>query len=140
MSAGQETIYLQDRNVLITNTRAIMAGHTFAMANVTSVSMTSNTASPLPVLISLGVGAVGAMYGSIYAAVASLSLWPLFLGPVCCAALVILGWLLLSSETMITYAVRIGSSGGEANVLASKDQAYVQRIVDAMNEAIIQRG
>ncbi len=139
MSAAKEVTYLQDRNVLVTNTRAIMAGRAFAMANVTSVSISKTTS--YAGIYSLGVGVFGAMGGFICAASSEpFSFGALFLGIVFCAAFVILGWLLLSSENRTTYTVIIGSSGGEVNALASKDQAYIQTVVAAVNAAIIQRG
>lgn len=39
-----------------------------------------------------------------------------------------------------TYVVRIGSASGEANILSSKDRASIQKIVAAINNAIIGRG
>ncbi|HCW06926.1 MAG TPA: hypothetical protein DGG95_06135 [Cytophagales bacterium] len=38
------------------------------------------------------------------------------------------------------YSVRISTNAGEANSLTSKDQNYIQKIVDALNDAIIHRG
>ncbi len=38
------------------------------------------------------------------------------------------------------YAVRISTNAGETNSLVSKDKSYIQEIVDALNEAIINRG
>jgi len=42
--------------------------------------------------------------------------------------------------TKPSYVVRIGSASGEANALVSKDRAFVGKIVNAMNEAIVKRG
>ena len=38
------------------------------------------------------------------------------------------------------FAVRIGSASGEVDGLRHRSKAYAQKIVDAMNEAIIERG
>ena len=38
------------------------------------------------------------------------------------------------------FSVQISSNSGESNALISKDKIYVQKIVDAVNEAIIHRG
>jgi hypothetical protein len=52
----------------------------------------------------------------------------------------IVGGITLMVRAKPTYVVRIGSASGEANALASKDRDHIQKIVDAMNEAIIKRG
>lgn len=38
------------------------------------------------------------------------------------------------------YAVRISTNAGEVNSIVSKDRDYIQKIVNALNEAIIHRG
>jgi hypothetical protein len=46
----------------------------------------------------------------------------------------------LIGQAKPSYVVRIGSASGESDGLVSKDSEYIQKIVDAMNKAIIQRG
>ena len=38
------------------------------------------------------------------------------------------------------YSVRISSNSGEANGFRSKDKDYIQKIVNALNDAMIHRG
>ncbi|MDO3641277.1 DUF6232 family protein [Mucilaginibacter sp. L3T2-6] len=38
------------------------------------------------------------------------------------------------------FAVRISTNSGESNSIISKDKTYIQKIVNALNEAIIHRG
>lgn len=39
-----------------------------------------------------------------------------------------------------SYHIRIGSTSGEATLLTSKDKQYATSVVNAVNQAIIQRG
>ena len=39
-----------------------------------------------------------------------------------------------------SYIVRIGSASGKTDALGSQDEAWIKKIVNAMNEAIVQRG
>jgi len=38
------------------------------------------------------------------------------------------------------FAVRISTNSGESNSIVSKDKAYIQKIVNALNDAIVHRG
>ncbi|MCS3867576.1 hypothetical protein J3D55_000492 [Chryseobacterium ginsenosidimutans] len=53
--------------------------------------------------------------------------------------LIILGILILLSIKN-EFAVRISTNAGEANSIVSKNKDYVQKIVSALNDAIIHRG
>ena len=43
------------------------------------------------------------------------------------------------TQAKTKYSVRIGSASGEADAFMSSDKEEIQKIVDAMNEAIINR-
>jgi Family of unknown function (DUF6232) len=53
---------------------------------------------------------------------------------------VIIGILWFISVNKDEYAVRISTNSGESNSLVHNDEAYIQKIVDALNDAIIHRG
>ncbi|OGC81519.1 MAG: hypothetical protein A2V81_04430 [Candidatus Abawacabacteria bacterium RBG_16_42_10] len=54
--------------------------------------------------------------------------------------LILLIWGIASANNAKpTFAVRIGTAGGESNVLESSDSEHIQKIVDAMNKAIVYR-
>jgi len=55
------------------------------------------------------------------------------------ALLMIIGIVLIFNAKP-TYTVKVGSASGEVSALKSKDEKYIQSIVQAMNEAIIKRG
>lgn len=117
----QERVFFQDSNVTITQSRYIANGTTYAMRNISSVDVfkvplkyTAET-----ILIILGVG-----------------LLPLFgLG------LIFIIWaIIMSNKKKPNYAVRITTNAGETNSFISPEKEYIQKIVNAINEAIIQRG
>ncbi len=47
-------------------------------------------------------------------------------------------WILIAQKPK--YAVEIGSASGRVSAITSKEKAYIQSIVNAMNEAFIKRG
>jgi hypothetical protein len=129
--ADEVSVY-NDANITITNLRAMLQGKTYAMANVTSVSVYTQLVSKVPgtvvavfgALILLGSLEAGEVKGCIA-----------FVG---CLFLIIGGVHAYNARNR--YWVRIGSASGETNALSSTDQTYVARIVHAMNEAIVKRG
>lgn len=124
---GPERTYYSDGAITITNARAVLGGKTYAMANVTSASMFSEPPSRklgialaiFGALIALGGGASGAG---------------------------VFGWVLLVVGVMLIgtakgkHFVKLGSASGEANALEDSRREHIQKIVDALNEAIIKRG
>lgn len=127
-----EVLVYDDANIQISNLRATLHGKTYAMANVTSVSVFTQTKSKLPGILLLVLGVV---------------LAPLGLAgndePGCfvVAAIVLISTGFASAvAARDVYWMRIGSASGEANALSSRDADYIARIVAAMNEAIVLRG
>ena len=122
--------YSDDKGVRITNTRAIISNTTYAMANITSVSMG---------VIQPGIGfqafliIAGVLLAGICAAGKA---WAGTVIGVIVAALAV--WWLTTLKP--TYTVQIGSASGSAHAIQSKEMQYIQRVVNAMNEAFIKRG
>ena len=126
-----ETKYLEDGNVIVTNARAVLKGKTFAMVNITSVSMGEVPPNRMIwiILALVGVAIAGC----------SLSSGKVNLGGVLGILLCIFG-LVIAAGLKKQYAVRIGSAGGETVGLSSFDREYIQKIVNAINQAIVNRG
>jgi pyruvate carboxylase len=53
------------------------------------------------------------------------------------AVLTIGGSILWLRSLKPTYHIAISSASGEANALSSKDQAYIERVVKSINDAIV---
>lgn len=119
-----ETTYYSQGGIDITNSRAIIGGKTYAMANITSVSM--GVISPNYILPAV-VGIAGLLMLSI-------SDFRLF------GLLALVGAGVLFYMAKRRYTVNIGSASGESHALVDKDKGRIQEIVDAMNKAIVERG
>lgn len=128
--ADQEKEYYRSGNVLITNTRAELGGRTFAMANVTAVSMAttgSSTFGPAVLLAaavlvgSMGLSRGGAQQLVVGAVMAALAIW----------------WI---RSLKPTYSVNLGSASGESKALQSQNKAEIEQVVAAIQQAIIERG
>lgn len=124
MDQTAEKDFYVDQLVKVTQSRFIVGGKTYAMRNISSVSLYKIEKSrfiPI-VLIVIGVlmllGENTWFFGVFLAGLGVTWLW------------------LLKDE----YAVRISTNAGEVNSIQSVDQAYVQRIVDALNNALVHRG
>ena len=119
---SQETTLYQDGDILVTKQRAVLGGKTFAMSNITSVSMGVVPANTGIAWVLIIVGVLGALcsYG--------LTLIVVAIGV----------YMLINAKP--TYIVRLGSAAGEVDGLASRNREHIQQIVNALNEAIIRRG
>ncbi len=129
---ADETAVYQDKNIHVTNLRAMLQGKTYAMANVTSVSMFTQYGNKAPGVILAVLGGLillAALPGSeMRGCFGGLGLVMLVIGIAVAAAAKNIYW------------VRIGSASGETNALSSRDRDYIWGIVNAMNEAIVRRG
>jgi hypothetical protein len=128
-----EVSYYQDDAVSVTNARAVLGGKTYAMANITSVSMAEKPANRTP-------GIIIAVIGLVIAACLGL------VGGNSNATGLLVGIAIIGAGVAIavsakpSYIIKIGSASGEGDGLVSEDREQIQKIVSAMNEAIIKRG
>lgn len=116
-----EKTFFQDAGATVTNARFMTNGQTHAMSGITSVQEVTNEP----------------MHG-----------WPILLGAiglVVCATNVAMGIAILIGAVFwwysqkATYTVTIRTSAGELKALTDTDGVRVQRIVQALNEAIVYR-
>ncbi|MCB0465793.1 MAG: hypothetical protein KDC78_09005 [Aequorivita sp.] len=120
----QEKMFYQDSTVTVTQSRYIAGSKTYAMRNISSVSLFKIDKSRTGAILLLVVGILllfpegTRVVGGIIA----------ILGGI---------WLFSIKDE---YSVRISTNAGEANSLVSKDQVYIQKVVNALNDAIIHRG
>lgn len=120
-----EKTFYQDANVLVTQSRIVVYGKTYAMRNISSVGMSEN--SKLFLKIASTIMFIFALIG--------LYLKDYWIG---IAALGIAIIILLNARN--EYVMIISSNSGDNNALSSKNRDYIQSIIDAINEAIIHRG
>ncbi len=124
MEIQNEVTFYRDETVLVTQSRYVTSSKTYAMRNISSVHTFEIVKSKtLPgILILIGFLMLFSEEMRIVGGVI------LFLG--------VLILLLMKND----YAVRISTNSGEANSIVSSDREYVEKVVNALNEAIIHRG
>lgn len=129
-SLSKEQTYHKDKRVTVTSARAIIDDSTYPMRNIASVSSRkiepNNTGAMIAILIGLLIG-MCAFVGESWAFILA-------------GGTVIFVGVLVAATNKTKYAVRIGTSSGETNALTSINKAYIEKIVEAINTAIIERG
>lgn len=118
----KEKSYFKNKGIHITNTRAIFPNKTYAMANITSVSIGEEKQDRTVPITIIVIGVIG------------LTFFPEIGFP-----LILVGtiWIYMKKKE---YSVKIGSSSGEIEGFTSKNRELVRKVVSAMNDAIIDRG
>lgn len=117
-----ETTFFEYEGVRVTNTRFIVDGQTFAMNNITSVKpLEQNPNRLLPgLLIIIGVlPAINGAYGGLVLSLIGGAWW-------------------IMQKTV--YHVMLHTAGGETSALKTFQKEYLQRVVTALNNAIVHRG
>ena len=133
--SGSERTILQEGTVQITDKRALLGAKTYSMANVTSVTLAEDKPGvALPVIF----GTLGVFSLAAYVCV-------LVLGESVSTVLIIgiffsgLAALLYFAKGGPKYIVRIGSASGEIDGMISRDREQIEKIVKAINDAIVMR-
>ncbi|QIY91829.1 DUF6232 family protein [Chryseobacterium gallinarum] len=121
---SDETIFYKDSFVTVTQSRYVTQSKTYAMRNISSVHVFEIIKSKSKAIILLILGLLLLLSKDLF-----------WVGII----LSILGaWWLFTLKN--EYAVRISTNAGEANSIVSKNRDYIQKIVNALNDAIIHRG
>ena len=129
MSVVETTVYNED-NVLVTTSRLVINGQTYAMSGITSVQFLKESPSKKRPISLLAIGAIIGFFG-----LASGLGLASFIG--LATAVIGIYLLMLQKEE---YSVRLATASGESRDLKSESRERVASVVDAINEAIIQRG
>ncbi len=123
MEAQADKTFFQDDNATVTQSRFVTGSKTFAMRNVSSVTLFEIKADRTIQWILIIVGVILLFTSYYLAGIAIAGIGALWL-----------------KYTKNQYSVRISTNAGETNGFISKDKEYVQSIVNAINDAIIYRG
>ena len=134
---AEPTYYSDDKGVRITATRLIMPGKTpqegpttYSMANITSVKTVKEEPNRLAGVFIAVLGIIAIVVGiySDYNEVTIGGVVALLIG--------------LAAAILVkpVYHLKIASASGEMDALNRKEKDYIDRIVTAINEALIKRG
>ncbi|MCT2563620.1 DUF6232 family protein [Chryseobacterium herbae] len=124
METQNETKFYQDSAVTVTQSRFVTQSKTYAMRNISSVHVFEIIKSKTKAILMVVFGLLFLFSKDIF-----------WIGLI----IIVLGILWLFSIKN-EYAVRISTNAGEANSIISKNKDYIQKIVNALNDAIIHRG
>jgi hypothetical protein len=129
--APEVTFYSDEGGVRVTNSRLIIGPVTYAMLNVTSVSRAFTKPNRLGPVLLLAIGGLVVLASFS----GKFEIGPFMIGIVF-AGLGALVWKLQKTK----YHLRIASASGEANAITSVNADQIDKIVQAVNEAMIKRG
>lgn len=118
---GEKTFF-EYEDVKVTNSRLMVASQTFAMSNITSVKTLKNQPNRFWPGLVIIFGVVMLLDNPLIGLVigGGGGLW------------------LYSQKTM--FHVMLTSAGGETSALSSQQRNYIEKVVQALNDAIVARG
>lgn len=120
----EEITFLHDQNVLVTNQRYIAKGKTYAVRNISSVSIVKMNKPPILLLLPFFFAFL--IYIGFDNYYKYLSIIVMILG--------LIFWFLVLKNN---YIVKIQTNSGEIKSIYSKERPYMVKIVEALNQAII---
>jgi len=123
-----EQVFLNERDVSVSNSRMMHKGQTYAMSGITSVKSYEKKPSRKGPIILIIIGVLMLVDGLHEPA--------LLLGAIIFLAGGIAWWVLRKAD----YSVLLTSASGEMKAYTSKDKDFVIKIVNAVNDAIVHRG
>jgi hypothetical protein len=128
----KEEIFYSDSTVVVTGTRVIIGGITYALRNITSVSMRFSPPKIFGAVLLLLIGAfiLLAAFLTVHGTM------PAPFGAYVIAPVMIVGGILWICNLKTKYHVHLSTAAGEIHVLSSWDRAYIEHIVLSINEAI----
>ncbi|HWU66565.1 MAG TPA: DUF6232 family protein [Methylophilus sp.] len=121
----EETNFFSQDNVSVSNSRFIVNGQTYAMSNVTSVKSGVTPPNRGAAILLILVGLL-CFLGSGTAYIIGFGL--IFAGAI--------AW----SNAKAQYSVILNTSAGENQALTSEDSLYIEKVIHALNAAIVSRG
>ena len=133
---NDERVFLNERGVFVSVSRVIIGGTTYSTTNITSVGKRTESAK-------VGCAVALIVFGILVLPVAALRMTEstvngLLVG-VFAAAMLALG-VYLAKKAKPKQILVFASASGESRALISTDAAWVDRVLAAVNEAIVSRG
>ncbi|MGA3282931.1 MAG: DUF6232 family protein [Verrucomicrobiota bacterium] len=129
----EQRIYF-DNVVAVTTTRVVIGGTTYALRNITSVSMTYTPPGVLGAILLLFVGIILFFIGE-FLSYGGIS--PSAIITYAAAGIIVCGTIFGMCRAKPTYHVCLASTAGEVHALTSKNKAYIEKIVVSINDAIV---
>ena len=148
---NEEKIFFQQNNVLVSQSRLVIGDKTYVLRNISSVATASNCSikKPSKTFYKILVGIASIL---LFQKIITIGLYlevnkevPFsdYVKVVLYIGLIIFSIYTMSklkTQYFYSYFVRISSNSGTSDVLNSPDKSYIQKVVDALNQAIIYNG
>jgi hypothetical protein len=135
MSEKEETTILEEGDVKVTNLRVIIGSKTYAMSNIASVSLTTKESISLFTIEIILFGYFVLLYFVIGVVADSTG------GLICCSIAITIPLVIvlfhIIKKTRTSYVVTIISGSSVSNIYESQDEAFIKRIVAAMNYVVV---
>lgn len=122
---GNEKIYFDEGDVNVTKARFIVPAQTYAMSGITSVKSIVDQPFKGPAILAI----LGGLFIFFIAQTASI-----ITGLVLIAGAAL--WFIKGKK----HIVILSSASGEAEALSSNNSGFIERIISALNDAIVERG
>lgn len=140
----EEKTFYTDQAVSVTSARVVMQGLTFAMRNVSSVRtlkvLPSHALDIILIIIGIIMGLMGLCTSGIGSSAKSGGATGMGIFVIIVAiALVVIG-ILMYRKKKPTYYVYLGTNSGEQRGIFSQDKAYIETIVQAINDSMVYKG
>jgi hypothetical protein len=133
-----ETTIYQQGEVHITNLRAVFHTKTYAISNITSVDSQRIEASGCAPAFLVILGIFLALFGIGAATGRNGDAGDIVM--IIIGAVMVFGGAYVSRTAKPTYAVNLTTAAGEVKAYTSADETTIKNIVEALNNAIIQKG
>ncbi len=117
-----EKSFFEYEDVKVTNVRFISGTQMYAMSNITSVKTSEQKPNRIWGVLALLIGLATAINSPVAGAIISVAA----------------GLFLYFQKT--TYHVMLATSGGETSALKTYQREYLDKVVHALNQAIVYRG
>jgi hypothetical protein len=127
----ETTFYTDDRGIRVTNSRLVFGDTTYSMANLTSVAVKRERVS-VAILILFLLSALVWLVGSTTGLSAIAGLGGIL------TLLFAVGFIV--AVALRQWKLTITSSSGESSPIASRDKRYIDKVAQAIQEALIARG
>jgi hypothetical protein len=139
LTREEENFFFQEGRVKISKLRFVVGNKTFAMSGITSVELERIFPA---LLVPVGLFICGAIFCYVGCAHGGSPMYgvALFMTKVGLLFFGLGGIILALRCHKYKYSVKLNTSGGEVRSFISRDKRLIARIVDALNEGIIQRG
>ena len=133
----EEKIFLDADEMFVSNTRVVIKGTTYSTANITSVTKTVTFAKkggPITILL-LGGFSILASFSAFADEGFGVGISTLFI-----AFLILTAGLFWYRSRKDSYRVIFATAAGETEALRSINEETIDKIISAVNEAIVARG